>query len=111
MIGVFDDTILYQIKEPLTTLFNRETLFINAFQEHFSKKMGGCQGRIPKSTAKFQKKLDYLDILDFTKPLIFPACPVIPVRPDSPVSHGYPWLFLKFGGGFRNRKYGEFRSA
>jgi len=55
-------------------------------------------------TAKFQKKLDYLDImdildlLDFTKPLIFPACPVSPVCPDSPACHGYPWLFLNFDG-------------
>jgi len=49
---------------------------------------------VPKSTAKFEKKLDYLDyldildILDFTKPLIFQACPVSPVCPDSPVCHG-----------------------
>jgi len=61
----------------------------------------------PGSTAKFQKKLDLLDLLDildlldFTKPLIFPACPVSPVCPDSPACHGYPWLFLKFDGEFR----------
>ena len=37
MIGVFDDTILYQIKELLTSFFNRETLLLVLF-EHILKK-------------------------------------------------------------------------